>query len=93
MGKHTPLPSEPVAKAAEKRRRFKIYQKEWKKRRRASDVRERVAKAIRRRDLEQAARRANIDLCVSSISDMTISQLRAALQFVADRRSVHHGKD
>src|ERR1700694_949296 len=30
MGKHVPLPSDPVAKAAEKKRRFKVYQKAWK---------------------------------------------------------------
>lgn len=82
MGKHTPLPSDPVARAAEKKRRFSVYHREWKRRRRAADVRERVAKALRRRDLERAARRAGVDLCVSSLSDMSTEQLRKALEFV-----------
>jgi sugar diacid utilization regulator len=84
MGKHVPLPSDPTAKAAEKKRRFKLYQKAWKKRRRESDIRERIVNAKNRRELEQAARRAHIDLCVSSVSDMTTKQLKAALQFVQD---------
>jgi hypothetical protein len=83
VGKHTPLPSDPVAKAAEKKRRFKIYQKAWKKRRAQQDREQRVAAHRRRRGLEQAARQANIDLCVTAIGDMTERQLLDALQLVA----------
>jgi len=53
MGKHTPLPSDPIAKAAEKKRRFKIYHREWKKRRRERDLREAVSKAKSKRAQER----------------------------------------
>jgi hypothetical protein len=32
MGKHTPLPTDPTERAAEKKRRFAVYRKEWKRR-------------------------------------------------------------
>jgi hypothetical protein len=58
MGKHTPLPSDPIAKAAEKKRRFKVYQKDWKKKRRERDLREAIAKAKSKRDKERADAKA-----------------------------------
>jgi len=45
MGKHTPLPSDPDAKAAEKKRRFKIYYREWRRRRAAESRADRVLEA------------------------------------------------
>lgn len=79
MGKHTPLPSDPIAKAAEKKRRFKVYQKDWKARRREADRRAAASKYKGRRTLLADARRANLDLCLT-LDDMGDGQLRKALQ-------------
>jgi hypothetical protein len=83
MGSHTPLPSDPIDRAAEKRRRFKAYQKGWKQRRRAEAVRIAVADSKARRVLLADAKRANLDMCVS-LDDMSEVQLRKALQTLRD---------
>ena len=86
MGKHTPLPTDPVARAAEKKRRFAAYHKEWRANRRATMrgqmISMAVSKARARRELEAACKRAHVDLCVTSIEDMSVAQLKAALDFV-----------
>jgi len=83
MGKHIPLPSDPIDRAAEKRRRFKAYQKDWKQRRRAEAARIAISDAKARRALLIEARRANLDLCLS-LDDMSEGQLRKALRTVRD---------
>jgi hypothetical protein len=60
--KHRPLPSDPDARAAEKRLRFKIYRREWQRRKRQETRAQKIQRAFERRDLEMAARRANLDL-------------------------------
>jgi hypothetical protein len=60
MGKHTPLPSDPEARAAEKRRRFAVYRREWKRRKKA-ELRARKIQA--KQDLLRAAERLGLDLC------------------------------
>jgi hypothetical protein len=79
MGRHVPLPSDPIAKAAEKRRRFKVYQKDWKKRRREERIRVAIHDLKVRRSLLAAARQANLDLCLS-LDDMGEGRLRRALR-------------
>jgi energy-converting hydrogenase A subunit M len=79
MGSHRPLPSDPIDRAAEKRRRFKAYQKDWKKRRRAEASRIAVLHSKVRLALLADARQANLDLCVS-VDDMSEGQLRNALK-------------
>jgi hypothetical protein len=78
MGKHVALPSDPVAKAAEKRCRFAEYRREWQKRHRKAARDHKIAVAVARhrarRELEQAARRLNIDLCLE-LADLTVEQL------------------
>ena len=58
MGKHTPLPTDPVAKAAEKKRRFAVYRKAYRSGTRAHIKAQRDAKLARayieRRDAERA---------------------------------------
>jgi hypothetical protein len=81
MGKHTPLPSDPTERAAEKRRRFKAYQKEWKQRRRAEDARVNLAHARLMRALRAEARQLNLELCCS-VDDMSEGRLRKAIQTV-----------
>jgi hypothetical protein len=83
MGRHLPLPSDPIDRATEKRRRFKAYQKDWKKRRRAEAIRTAIGDAKLRRELLSDARRANLDLCVS-VDDMSEGQLRRALQIAKE---------
>jgi hypothetical protein len=78
MGRHSPLPSDPIAKAAEKRRRFKAYQKEWKRRRAAEDREKSVSKTKHRRALLAEARHAALDLCLT-VDHMSNEQLRRAL--------------
>jgi predicted CoA-binding protein len=82
MGKHVPLPTDPIAKAAEKKRRFAAYRKAWKARTKAAWRQKKIAEARARRDLEQACIRAHVDLCCDP-KDMTLKQLKAALEFVA----------
>jgi hypothetical protein len=53
MTKHVPLPSDPVAKAAEKRRRFKEYQKGWVRQRRDKRNAKLVAAYLRQRAEDQ----------------------------------------
>jgi hypothetical protein len=72
MGKHTPLPSDPEAKAAEKRRRFNLYRSEWKKRKRA-ELRARKIQA--KQDLLRAAKVLGLDLCLD-IRRMHDSEVR-----------------
>ena len=79
MSEHKPLPSDPVAKAAEKKRRFKVYQKDWKKRRRETAARVAIADFKASRALLADARRVNLDLCLT-LDDMGDGQLRKALQ-------------
>jgi hypothetical protein len=83
MGKHVPLPTDPTDRATEKRRRFKVYQKDWKRRRREEALRVAICNAKARRTLLADARRANLDLCVS-VDDMSERQLRRALQTAGD---------
>lgn len=83
MGKHTPLPTDPIARAAEKKRRFAAYRREYKQRKRRERVQLAVIAAKRRRSLQLAARQANIDLALD-LNDMTDKQLRTALE-VAER--------
>jgi hypothetical protein len=83
MGKHTPLPSDPIDRATEKRRRFKAYQKDWKQRRRAEAARAAISNAKVRRALLIHARQANIDLCLF-LDDMSEGQLRRALRTVQE---------
>ena len=91
MGKHRPLPSDPVAKAAEKRRRFAEYRREWQKRHRKAARDHKIAVAVARhrvwRELAQAARRLNIDLCLE-LGDLTVEQLqkniRTAERWIAE---------
>jgi hypothetical protein len=84
MGKHVPLPSDPTMRAAEKRRRFALYHRGSRKRQRAMARAKGAAEGISRRKLQQAALRAGVDLCVSSLHDMTTAQLKRALAFVAN---------
>lgn len=79
MGKHVPLPSDPTDRAAEKRRRFKAYQKDWKKHRRALVAKAAISDAKTRRKLLAEANSAHLDLCVS-LDDMSERQLLRALQ-------------
>lgn len=79
MGKHIPLPSDPIDRAAEKKRRFKAYQKAWKQGRREEAYRVAVADFRARRTLLEDARRASLDLCLS-LDDMSEGQLRKALR-------------
>jgi hypothetical protein len=79
MGKHIPLPSDPIAKAAEKKRRFKVYQKAWKTKRAQIRCEMGAAAYRQRRSVLQSARQANIDLCLD-LNDLTIRQLNAAIQ-------------
>lgn len=58
MSKHVPLPSDPVAKAAEKKRRFKVYQKAWKQARSQAERARKVAAYRKQRDAAQAERTA-----------------------------------
>lgn len=81
MGKHVPLPSDPIERATEKRRRFKAYQKDWKSRRRAEGIRAAISEAKAKRALLIEARQFNLDLCLS-LDDISKSQLRRALQIV-----------
>ena len=66
MGKHTPLPSDPVERAAEKKRRFAVYHKEYRKIERAAYRARRLVLARQlwkeRQDLRRAAIAANLDL-------------------------------
>ena len=78
MGRHVWLPLDPVAKAAEKKRRFKAYQKEWKQRRRAESARKTISAYRLRRELARAAGRLNIDLCLE-LGDLTVEQLRKSI--------------
>jgi hypothetical protein len=85
MGSHRPLPSDPIDRAAEKRRRFKAYQKDWKQRRRVEAGRVAAANYRAGRALLLAARQLNLDLCVS-LEDMSEVQLRRALQTASSWR-------
>jgi hypothetical protein len=87
--KHRPLPSDPDAKAAEKKRRFKIYRREWQRRKRQELRAQKIRQAFDRRDLELAARRAGIDLCVD-LRDLSSKQLRSIIERV---RSDHGLQD
>jgi hypothetical protein len=78
MGRHVPLPEEPDAKAAEKRRRFKVYRREWQKRKRQRLKAEKFQRAVERSQLRLAARRANLDLCIDL--DVSSRELRRALE-------------
>jgi len=82
MGKHVPLPSDPVERATEKKRRFKIYKREWKRRARARERQEQAERYIQRRRLLQGCLRAHVDLC-GPIEDWTNRQLREALEFIS----------
>jgi hypothetical protein len=78
MGKHVPLPSDPVAKAAEKKRRFAVYRREWKQRQKRLSHEQQAAQYRTRRELQQRAARLHIDLCLV-LGDLTIEQLRNAI--------------
>lgn len=60
MGKHAPLPSDPVARVAEKKRRFAAYNKAWRKRRDAAQRVRLADKYKRQRDADQAERQAEL---------------------------------
>lgn len=81
MTKHTPLPSDPDAKAAEKRRRFAVYHKAWRERRRLKLRREALARHTTRREMLADARDLHLDLCLP-LADMSDQQLRAAIETV-----------
>lgn len=78
MGKHTPLPTDPDARAAEKKRRFAAYHREWRLRRRAMQREQALAKAKTRMKLLRAAHRAGIDLVLGP-HNLTNKQLKAAI--------------
>ena len=58
MGKHVPLPSDPIAKAAEKKRRFAVYRCHYQKRQRKLEQERKAAAYRKQRDEEQAERTA-----------------------------------
>jgi isopropylmalate/homocitrate/citramalate synthase len=83
VGKHAPLPSDPAAKVAEKKRRFAVYYKAWKRRRNQAQRERRASAYKQQREAIQAARLLNIDLCLY-FEDMTTKQLYAAIRTARD---------
>ena len=75
MGKHIPLPSDPTERAAEKKRRFAVYRCQYQKHQRKLEKERKVTAYRQRRELAQAARRLNIDLCLD-LDDLTLEQFR-----------------
>jgi hypothetical protein len=86
MSKHTPLPSDPVAKAAEKKRRFAVYRRGWRQRRREARKEAKIAYALGKLKLQRAARQLCIDLCLD-LQDLTPKQLSAAIRTAEGWRS------
>jgi hypothetical protein len=86
MSKHTPLPSDPVAKATEKKRRFAVYRREWRQRRRRARKEAKIADALGKLKLQRAARQLCIDLCLD-LQDLTPKQLSAAVRAAESLRS------
>ena len=87
MGKHVPLPAEPEARVAEKKRRFAVYRCQYQKHQRKLEKERRAAACRQHRELAQAARRLNIDLCLE-LGDLTVEQLqkniRTAERWIAE---------
>ena len=81
MGKHVALPSDPVARAAEKKRRFSVYRCQYQKHQRKLEKERKAAAYWRRSELAQAARRLNIDLCLE-LGDLTVEQLQKNIRTV-----------
>jgi hypothetical protein len=75
MGKHVPLPSDPIERAAEKKRRFSVYRCQYQRHQRKLEKERKVTAYRQRRELAQAARRLNIDLCLD-LNDLTLEQFR-----------------